>query len=378
MRLVSADILDFRNLAEVQLRFSPGVNLLVGDNGQGKSNLLEALNYPSLGRSFRGARDDDLVRFDAECAHVRLTAKGEDDREVEFEYGIERGRGRRFRVDGEPVKRKVDLLGRLTTVVFDPQTVQLVRGGPEARRRYLDQGLSMVDAGYLLHLQAYNRALKQKNRLLRDARRGFVAPAKVREDLRVWNLEMASHAAPICSARASYAAGVEPHVADAYSHFADRVSEVAVKYEPQLGNSPKDAPEGQLEADILGKFDYIIEDELRRGRSLAGPHMDDFEVQLDGINLRSFGSQGETRTAAIALKLAQGDLVHLKRRVRPVLFFDDIFSELDRGRTGKLQERTGESHQIFIATAREEDVTDWRPVDLRSWSVRAGGVTELV
>lgn len=376
MRLLNARILDFRNLAEVQLRFSPGVNLLVGDNGQGKSNLLEALNYPALGRSFRGSRDEELVRFGSGCANVSLTARGEDGADIEFEYAIERGRGRRFRIDGDPVRRKADLLGRLSTVVFDPQTVLLVRGGPEGRRRYLDRGLSMVDGAYLEHLTAYNRALRQKNSLLRDARRGF-APGSVRGDLRAWNSEMASHAAPICVARSGYVAQIEPLAADAYAHFAGPGSSFAALYRPHLANAAKVVSEEDLEAEIFREFDYIIEDELRRGRSLAGPHMDDFEVQLDGINLRSFGSQGETRTAAIALKLAQGEVVHLRRDIRPVLFFDDIFSELDRTRAGKLQERTGERHQIFIATAREEDVADWRPAEMRSWSVRAGEFREL-
>ncbi len=376
MRLLAAEILDFRNLAEVQLRFSRGVNLLVGDNGQGKSNLLEALNYPALGRSFRGARDDDLVRFGAECAHVGIEAEGEDGLPVKFEFGIESGRGRRFRIDGETVKRKADLLGRLTTVVFDPQTVLLVRGGPDERRRYLDQGLSTVDGVYLTHLQAYNRALRQKNRLLRDARRGFLDAERAREDLRVWNHELALHGAPIQKARGLYIGQIEPHVATAYADFSGDARAVSAVYRPQMKIDSRDVAEDDLKRDISARFDYIMGDELRRGRSLAGPHMDDFEIRLDSINLRSFGSQGETRTAAIALKLAQGEVVHQRRNIRPVLFFDDIFSELDKNRSRQLQERTGESHQIFIATARKDDVAGWRPAEMRVWSVDEGSVSE--
>ena len=133
-----------------------------------------------------------------------------------------------------------------------------------------------------------------------------------------------------------------------------------------------DASEGNLEREILAEFDYIVEDEIRRGRPLSGPQMDDFEVRLTGLDLRTFGSQGETRTAAISLILAQSDVLFALRNVRPVLFFDDIFSELDRERSRQLQEQSIRDHQIFIATARSEDVAGWQPPGMRVWEVKRG------
>ncbi len=375
MRLTEASLLDFRNLAEVRLSFCPGVNVLLGANGHGKTNVLEALNYPALARSFRGARDDDLVRFEADACHLRLGVERDDGETMEIEVGIERGGRRRVRVDGDDVPRRVDLVGRLSTVVFDPQTVELVRGGPESRRRWLDQGISGVDPAYLRDLQAVNRALRQKSKLLRDVRRGFTSFGAVREDLATWNAELAKHAAPLVRRRASWLSRATDFADAAYGFLADEKKPLQLIYRQGVGVEDPGGSEDDFAREILGVLDYIGADEVRRGRCLSGPQQDDVDIVLDGVNLRTFGSRGETRTAAVSLKLAQADIVFEERGVRPVLFFDDIFSELDKDRSRKLQERTADDHQVFIATARAEDVSGWKPDALRTWSVHEGAVT---
>ena len=374
MRLLEASLLDFRNLAEVQLSFSPGVNVLLGANGHGKTNVLEALNYPALARSFRGARDDELIRFDADACHLRLTVE-EGEASSEIEVGLDRGGRRRMKVDGEEIRRRVELVGRLATVVFDPQTVELVRGGPEVRRRWLDQGISGVDPEYLAHLQFTNRALRQKARLLRDLRRGFASLATVRPDLETWNAELAAHAAPLIRKRADWLSRAARAGRDSYIDLADEKQELQLLYRPGVGVADPGGENGDFSREILNVLDYIISDEIRRGRCLSGPQTDDVDIVLDGVNLRTFGSRGETRTAAISLKLAQAEIVYGMRGVRPVLFFDDIFSELDKDRSRKLQERTATDHQVFIATARAEDVAGWEPDDARTWTVQEGAVT---
>lgn len=380
MRLVEAFLSGFRNLAEARLAFSPGVNVFTGANGQGKTNLLEALNYPALGRSFRGARDEELVGFGAAAAHVAVEAETESGAREQYEYGLERGGGRRLRVAGEPVPRKADLVGRLATVVYDPQTVTLVRGAPEGRRRYLDQGLCGLDHAYFVELQAYNRALKQKTSLLRDAAAGGRgrpgARGNLRDDLKAWSDEMARHAAPLIRDRARYVRELGPVAQDVLAGFTGRESSLEIVYAPGLEIAEKEAPVNDLTREISSFLDYIGETEIRRGRCLAGPHADDLDLVLDGVSLRTFGSQGETRSVAIALKLAQGELVFRRRRIRPILFFDDIFSELDQERTRRLQEATAQMHQVFIATARADDVAGWRPHDARRWTVEAGRITE--
>jgi len=376
MRLLDATLLDFRNLAEVQLSFSAGVNVLIGANGQGKTNLLEALNYLALGRSFRGARDEDLIRFGAEGSHGRFRMSDDRNEEHDLEFGFDRSGARRVHIDGETIARKIDLVGRLVTVVFDPQTVELVRGGPEGRRRWLDQGISGVDSSYLSHLQSYARALRQKTCLLRDLRRRVVTIARVGDDLAAWNVELAHHAAPIMERRASWLAECSPIAGVAHANLATTAGALEAHYRPQVERPAKSPSRDHFEEELFRVFDYIGEDEIRRGRCLAGPQMDDVEITLNGVGLRTFGSRGETRTAAVALKLAQAEMVYRTRNVRPVLFFDDIFSELDKDRSGELQERTSTDHQVFIATARSEDVAQWHPEGRRTWIVEQGRITE--
>lgn len=374
MILLDARLSGFRNLAEARLDFSPGVNVFLGDNGQGKSNLLEALNYPALGRSFRGAVDRDLVCFGSEAARVEVRAEGEDGVETGFDIGIGADGARRLVVDGETLPGKRDLVGRLATVVYDPQTVELVRGGPVNRRRFLDAGLSVLDPDYLRHLQAYGRALRQKMRLLRDLRGLRRVDPERREDLEIWNRELAEHAAPILLARLGYLRELARSASELHGVLTDLETDLELVYSQSVEMYQTNPVEGDLKREISGLFDYILEGEIRRGRSLAGPHTDDVIIRLDGRPLRTYGSQGETRSAAIALKLAQGDLVHQRRRIRPVLFFDDIFSELDKERSRRLQDMTARDHQIFIATARPEDVEGWRPARTRCWSVSAGRI----
>jgi DNA replication and repair protein RecF len=374
MRIVRGKLSHFRNLEEADIAFSPRVNLFLGDNGQGKTNLLEALNYLALGRSHRAARNDDLIRFGAMQLHVGLTVADEDGGERMFEYGLERGGGRRFRIDGQAVRRRSELVGQLVTVFFSPDSIGLVRGGPDNRRRFVDQGLAGFDKNHLTHLQAHLRALRQKTRLLRDLKSGGQSAWNGRCEVEAWNRKLAHHAAPICQGRATFARRVEPHARQAYVNLAAHSTTLEFTYKPSLELDFSGRESVELEKEILAVFDYIMEDELRRGRPLSGPQMDDFEVRLAGRDLRIFGSQGETRTAALSLIMAQSDVVFEMRRVRPILFFDDIFSELDRNRSRRLQEQTSQWHQIFIATARSEDVTGWQPEGLRVWEVKKGKV----
>jgi DNA replication and repair protein RecF len=400
MHIVSARITGFRNLADADLSFAPGVNLVLGPNGQGKTNLLEALHFVALGRSHRGARHDDLVAFGGQALHVTLTVQEHDpERTVVFEYGIERGGGRRFKVDGETLQRRSELVGRFAAVYFDPETVRLVREGPEHRRRFVDGGLSQIDAAYLADLAAYHRALRQKSQILRDVKRRVRDPGEVRDEAAAWNREMARHATGVVLGRAAYAALLGPAGESAHRAVTGDDRELSFAYRPAMESvreylartpvteanentifsAPADPPENaqnqELERDISAEFDYIWPDELRRGRPLIGPHRDDFDVRLSTRSLRTFGSQGETRTAAVALILAQSAVVHQRRRVRPVLFLDDIFSELDRDRARRLQELAANDHQLFVATARRDDVAGWTPRELAVWTVRDGALT---
>jgi len=277
----------------------------------------------------------------------------------------------------ETLARRADLIGRFVSVFFAPGSIGLVREGPEKRRRFVDQGLVSIDPEYLDRLQAYNRSLRQKASLLRELRQGNVGGSQARQEIVAWNREMASQAAAVCLGRADYASLISPFIAKSYNEIARESFPLDFVYKPCLRGVTQRPTQADFEKEILAELSYIMEDEIRRGRPLSGPHMDDFEVRLAGLNLRAFGSQGETRTAAISLILAQSDALFQRKQVRPVLFFDDIFSELDRERSRQLQEKSICEHQVFIATARREDVNDWRPEDSKAWEISRGRVESV-
>jgi len=374
MKILTARINGFRNLQEAELTFSPQVNLFLGDNGQGKTNLLEALNFLALGRSHRGSQNEELIGFDTDGLYVSLEVDDPQREATVFEFGIERGGRRRFKIDGQTVRKRVDLVGRLATVFFDPDGISLVRGSPQKRRNFLDRGVSMLDPAYFEHLQAYRKALRQKARLLREARNGQYNFQGFEAELQAWNRKLAKHAAPVYMGRHSYTHEISPLASDKYHSLVENSGRLDFIFQPQLSAANNSLESAQFEAEILRDLDYIMRDEIRRARPLAGPQFDDCEVRLSETDLRTFGSQGETRSAAISLILAQSDLLFRKVNVRPVLFLDDVFSELDRNRARRLQELTAGKHQVFVATARQDDIAQWRPEGMKVWQVINGTI----
>ncbi len=377
MWLLEASIEGFRNLIPSRLVLSPTVNVFHGGNGQGKSNLLEALNYPALGRSYRGARDDDMVAAGAAQAHVAVSCRTDNGDHILFECGMEKGGPGRLRIDGEPVRRRADLVGRMATVVFEPQSVQLAAGAPELRRSFADQSLSVLDQAYFRRLMNCHRALRQKAALLRDARRAGASPSRVRAEAEIWNREIAREAAALCESRATWARELDPRAAAIYAEMDPGSACLKFVYLPSLEACRRGLAGEDLAQEILSELDYIGPHEVRRGRPLAGPHLDDFQLLLGGIGLRGYGSRGEARSAALALKLAHGELIFAQRRVRPILIFDDVFSELDKARVRRLQQECAARHQLLIATARPDDVAGWKPDGLRTWRVEGGRLEEL-
>jgi len=287
-------------------------------------------------------------------------------------------------MDGETVRRRADLVGRLVTVFFNPDSIRLVRGAPQRRRHFTDHGLSEIDPLFLSHLTALQRVTRQKNGLLRDLKKGFTNPAEARRELESWNRELSVHAAEVCAGRWEYAHLLAPFARENNKLLTENNLDLQFIYRPNLecvklrldSGAEKHFQKEDLAADIFTEIDYIRDSEMQRGRPLLGPHLDDFEVVLDGVDLRVYGSQGETRSAAIAMILARSDALFQKRNIRPVLFFDDIFSELDRHRTRRLQELSCRDHQVFVATARPDDVAGWNPEEFKAWKVHEGGFTE--
>jgi DNA replication and repair protein RecF len=337
MRLDRLWLTDFRNYPSAELAPAPGLTVITGDNGEGKTNLLEAVGWLATMSSFRGAPDDALVRAGCGSAVVRAEVVATADRSVLIEAELP-GAGRtRVLVNRQRLRRARDLLGALRVSVFSPDDLALVKGGPAGRRRWLDDTLVAVDPRHDALVADLDRVLRQRNALLRQAG-GRVTP-DVAATLDVWDARLATAGEDLGRARAELVERVEPIVGKAYDGVAGGAAQVTMTY---------DAPwrAGGLE-DALAA---ARPDDLRRSVTTVGPHRDDVAVAVAGLPARVQASQGEQRSLALALRLAAHELVTETSGSPPVLLLDDVFSELDAARSEALLARLPPG-QALLATA---------------------------
>lgn len=306
---------DFRNLAALEADLPPDGAVVIGENGEGKTNLLEAIYYLVLFRSFRGATDRALVRFGQDGLFVA----GGNARRVTAGYETS-GRKKKVTVDGAAVPRLADAVGVLTAVVFSPADRAMVDGGPAGRRRYLDVLLSLSEPGYLAQLSRMRAALRQRNSALR---RGRAA------DARAFDGPFAEAATAVGRARDAWAACCRARYAALCRALGEAV-------EPGLAYRPKHHRPGEPAADLVAALDAALERDLRRGITTVGPHRDDLELTLGGHDLSTYGSAGQQRTAAIALRLLEAETLRDARGAPPIALYDDVFAELDAGRQARL------------------------------------------
>lgn len=371
MRIERVKLSNFRNLDEISVAVSPRINILLGRNGQGKTNFLEGLSYLALGKSWRGGRDRELIRFEEDFCHIAVEGSDEHGDDFELEAALSRDGKKRIKIDGQLIERQADLVGHLSVVRFDPDEVELAKGSPDHRRRFLDYTLSLGTSDYFRSLLDYRRVVAQKNRLLRSRARGLDA------QLDAWDVELIETGAPLLGARREVMNDLERHTREAYEELAPTGGRLSLRLDSTVVTT-----EGTSQEEIKETFAQTLREararEQQMGYSLVGPHRDRLEVHLRERSLRRYGSQGEKRSASIALKLAQGEWLFEHTRERPAVLLDDIFSELDRTRTHALQRRLHREHQLFIATARIDDVIGMRGWDgLKAWSVQDGLLEEI-
>jgi DNA replication and repair protein RecF len=348
IRLDSIAIRDFRNLERVDLELPPEGAVVVGDNGHGKSNLLEAIYYLQILRSIRDARDQDLTRFDTTGFHIAAhahTPKGRD-----LSVGFDRNTKRKKVLhDGNEIRRLASALGALPSVMFSPRDLELVSGSPTERRRYLDLVLALTDRKYLQALQKYRANLARRNAALRNAaRRGS---ADNEQQIAVWEPAMAEHGSVLIEARAKW-------VRDSAAEFSTLVHRMGEKGDARIRYVSPFADSEARHDVLLAAFEEKRALDLRRGMTHVGPHRDDLELTLDGRDLRLFGSAGQQRSAAIALRLLEAATLRDHSGAEPMLLLDDPFAELDIRRAGKILVMLEERGlgQTILVVPREADI----------------------
>ena len=328
MNLETLHLRSFRNYGEVSIEFEPGVNLIVGDNAQGKTNLLEAISYLGSGKSFRAQKTSEMVRFGDDFAEIEGKIFSQE-RNQTLRYLLFAGsRPRQIWRNGAKKKSAADLAGVLPTVLFCPEDLMILKMGSSQRRRFGDLALCQLRPNYDAALTEYHRILEQKSRILKDH---FENPA-VLAILPEYNTRLCQVGALLISYRARFYEGLEKSAAKFHSQFSGGVENFELLYKTVSTVKDPFAPVQQLTQDLMDHLDRHYRAELETAQCLTGPHKDDFTVSLSGIDLKSYGSQGQTRTAAISLKLAQRELMGREWGEEPVLLLDDVLSELDPGR----------------------------------------------
>lgn len=371
MYVAHLSLIDFRSYAEVEMPLEPGVTAFIGPNGQGKTNLVEAVGYLASLSSHRVAHDAPLVRMSAERAIVRasVTDTAASERSTLLEVEITPGRANRARINRSPVPRPREILGVLRTVLFAPEDLALVKGDPAERRRFLDELLVARAPRFAGVRSDYDRVLKQRNALLKSAgaavrasRGGSGVP-----DLRtldVWDTHLARAGAELLAARLELVDALRPLVAKAYDAVAATEGNVAAAADAQLDYKSSLGPEVELTPDrevlaaaLLDTTSRVRKDELERGVSLVGPHRDDLVLRLGPLPAKGYASHGESWSFALALRLASYELLR-STGSDPVLILDDVFAELDSGRRDRLAELVSDAEQVLVTAAVPGDVPD--------------------
>ena len=346
IRLRSIAIRDFRNLERIDIELPTDGVAIIGDNGQGKTNFIEAIYYLQILRSIRDARDQDITRFDAAGFHI--AAKVNEPGEHEIGVGFERATKRKkVTIDGTHRRRLIDALGSLPSVMFSPHDLALVSGAPSERRRFLDLVLALTDKRYLHALHDYRANLARRNAALRNAVRRGASDAEVS----VWEPALAEHGSRLIEARAKWVTESAPE----YTRLVESIGE---KGKAQIRYvSPFAESEARHDV-LLAALEEKRPLDMRRGLTHVGPHRDDLELTLDGRDLRLFGSAGQQRTAAIALRMLEAATLRDHAGAEPVLLLDDPFAELDIRRAARilvLLEKRGLG-QTILAVPRESDI----------------------
>lgn len=348
MHLETIELGSFRNYTQAQVEFDPGVNLIVGDNAQGKTNLLEAICYLGSGKSFRAQKTRELIRFGAEFGEIQGTVMAQQRRQTLRWLLFSGARPRQIWRNGARKKTLGEIAGVLPSVLFCPEDLLVLKSGAAQRRRFADQALCQLRPNYDAALQEYQRILDRKSRILKDH---FAYPS-VLAVLPEYDLRLCQVGALLISYRSRFYQALEKAAAQYHSQFSGGKEEFSLEYKTVSTVTDPFAPVSILTEQLQEHLERHRRGELECASCLTGPHKDDFTVSLSGIDLKAYGSQGQTRTAAISLKLAQRDLMAREWGEMPVLLLDDVLSELDPGRQDFVlnQIHTG---QVFITCCEE-------------------------
>lgn len=340
MHISSVELKNYRNYEYASIPFKDGINILYGDNAQGKTNILESLYVCATTKSHRGSKDKELIQFEHPEAHIRMMVNKKGiDHKIDMHLRKQKGKG--AAIDGIPIKKSSELLGLVHMILFSPEDLSIIKNGPGERRRFLDMELCQLDKIYMNHLSNYNKVLNQRNTLLKQ----ISFQKDLAETLDIWDQQMVKYGVNIIKIRDTFVKELNEIISVIHEKLSGGREHLFLEYEPSV---TKDSYEEQIRR--------RRDQDIRILSTGIGPHRDDISFLVNGMDIRKFGSQGQQRTAALSLKLAEIELVARRIGDKPVLLLDDVLSELDGNRKNYLMESISGIQTIITCTGLDEFV----------------------
>ncbi|MCR4842779.1 MAG: DNA replication/repair protein RecF [Eubacterium sp.] len=360
MNIKSLTLRDFRNYEDLEIEFDRNTNILFGNNGQGKTNILEAVYLAATTTSHRGSKDREMIRFGCDESHIRAVIE-KDSREHEIDIHLKKNKTKGIAVDKVPVKKASDMYGTLKVVVFSPEDLSIIKNGPAERRRFLNTELCQLDRIYLHRLGMYNKVLEQRTQLLKD----LYNNPDLENTLEIWDEQLVNYGSQIIESREEFVEKLNEITKPIHSDITAGKESLEIIYEKSVSKD-----------DFARTLKENRERDKRFCQTHAGPHRDDLCVKSMGTDMRKYGSQGQQRTSALSLKLAEIELIKIQTSEEPVLLLDDVLSELDSQRQELLLKYINNIQTLITCTGMDDFVKNRVPVD-RIYEVTEGRIKRV-
>jgi len=336
----SIDLKNFRNYDILNMKFDKKVNIIYGDNAQGKTNILESLYICSTSKSHRGSKDKEIIKLGTDESHIKVNVK-KHDINYRIDMHLKHGKSKGIAINGIPIKRAVELFGIINIVLFSPEDLNIIKNGPGERRRFMDMELSQLDKIYLSNLVNYNKVVNQRNKLLKDI--AFNPSKESMDILEIWDMQLLKFGKEIIEGRVRFIDQINKIISVIHKNLTGGKESLEIKYLPNV-----------LQDNFESELARNRERDLKYKVTNVGPHKDDLVFYINGQDVRKFGSQGQQRTAALSLKLSEIELVKIIIKDTPILLLDDVLSELDSNRQNFLINSIGNIQTIITCTGLDE------------------------
>ncbi len=340
MKISKIELKNFRNYSNLELTLDEGINIFYGDNAQGKTNLLEAVYTACTSKSHKSAKDRELISFNESEAHIKLTLK-KNNLGCRIDVHLKKNSKKGIAVNGIPIKKASELFGIANVVIFSPEDLNIIKNGPLERRHFIDLELCQLNKIYVHNLISYNRVIDQKNKLLKKA--SVTGNYEIDDMMDVYNSQLVKYGSEIIKIRDDFIKKLAEKIKIIHGSITENTEEIEIKYEPNIKCE-------EFEKELERKKHQ----EKKNAVSLIGPHKDDICFEVNGVDLRHYGSQGQQRTAVLSLKLSELELSEELTGEKPVLLLDDVLSELDRRRQNMLLSSINDTQTLITCTGLDD------------------------